>query len=329
MTQPAPRGRLRPGPGPAPWWAAALVCAGATINPGPACGAQGVGSTTEPRTNIVISGRATIAIEWRGGNAQVGRQGLSEWIERSAAIVRGYYAEFPVSRVTIQVTVADGDSMGSGRTFGRARPRIEVRVGRQITARALKDDWVLVHEMIHLALPEVPDAQNWLAEGLATYVEGVARVQAGNMSEVALWEEYLREMPKGLPQENDRGLDRTHTWARTYWGGALYCFVADVMIREQTQNRRGLQDALRAISRAGAGTSSLLPVERIFAIGDAATGTTVMTDLYLRMRDQPNAPDLDALWADLGVRETAGTVQLSDSARLAAVRRAITRARPD
>jgi predicted metalloprotease with PDZ domain len=204
------------------------------------------------------------------------------------------------------------------------QPYIEVSVGRHITNQALKDDWVLVHEMIHLALPAVADEQNWLAEGIATYVEGIARTQAGNMTEAALWQEYMEAMPRGLPQANDRGLDRTHTHARTYWGGALYCLIADVQIREQTNSLYGLQDALRAIRRTGAGMSAEWPIERILTTGDAATGTTVLRDLYMTMKDQPVAPDLDMLWTELGIRMRDGMVSFDDSARLAVVRRAIT-----
>jgi len=183
----------------------------------------------------------------------------------------------------------------------------------------------MVHEMIHLSLPGVADDHNWLAEGVATYVEGIARVQSANMTEAQLWEEYLLSMPKGLPQAHDRGLDRTHTWARTYWGGAVYCLLADVKIREQTGDRYGLQDALRAIAESGAGMPTPWSVERIFATGDAATGTSVLSDLYHEMKDQPVSPVLTRLWKDLGIRQINGRVQFDDSAWLATTRRAITR----
>jgi hypothetical protein len=37
-------------------------------------------------------------------------------------------------------------------------------------------------------------------------------------------------MPQGEPQRGDRGLDGTHTWGRTYWGGAMFCLLTDVEI---------------------------------------------------------------------------------------------------
>ena len=135
-------------------------------------------------------------------------------------------------------------------------------------------------------------------------------------------------MPRGLPQANDHGLDQTHTHARTYWGGALYCLIADEQIRDRTHNRYGLQDALRAIRRASGGLSSEWTIERILATGDASTGTTVLRDLYGSMRDKPVSPDLKLLWTELGIRQSDGTVQFDDTARLAGVRRAITRSAP-
>jgi hypothetical protein len=298
----------------------AIWCAGALVL------LQPVHASSEE--SVLHVGPTTFSVSWRGSEADIGRPALLEWIERSATIVSGYYGGFPLAEVAIQVSGGQGERVMNGRTFGAPHALIEMKVGRGVSAQALRDDWVLVHEMTHLALPEVSDEQNWLAEGLATYVEGVARVQAGNMSAAALWSEYLADMRKGLPGKDDRGLDRTHSWARTYWGGALFCLVADVRIREQSGNRRGLQDALRAINRAGGSMRERWPALRIFATGDEATGTRVLEDLYADMRDKPYAPDLVGLWADLGVVSVEGGVRLEDGARLAAVRRAITAPAP-
>ncbi len=282
----------------------------------------------DPAADVVKVGLATITIESRSAGPDVGPVGVRDWVLQSARIVSAYFGEFPVPAVTIRVSTTDSSAMGSGRAYGYPRPLIEVKVGRQISVPSLNDDWVLVHEMTHLALPAIDDSHNWLAEGVAVYVEGVARAQAVNITDARLWGEYAVSMPKGLPQPNDQGLDRTHTWARTYWGGALYCLIADVTIREETNNRRGLQDALRAIAHAGGGMTKEWPIEHILSVGDAATATSVMTDLYLKMKDKPYAPDLAALWTDLGVRLNDGIISFDDTARWAAVRRAITRAAP-
>jgi hypothetical protein len=66
---------------------------------------------------------------------------------------------------------------------------------------------------------------NQVSQSVTGRAESEARAQAGNISETRLWSEYATSMPKGLPGLNDQGLDRKHTWARTYWGGALYCHL--------------------------------------------------------------------------------------------------------
>ena len=119
-----------------------------------------------------------------------------------------------------------------------------------------------------------------------------------------------------------RGL--TPTWGRTYWGGAIFYLLADVEIRKQTNNRVGLQQALRGIVAAGGNMEEVWPIERILSVGDQATGVTVLSDLYAKMRAAPYAPDLDALWRDLGVALRDRQVSFNDDAPLAPIRRAIT-----
>ena len=253
---------------------------------------------------------------------------LRTWIDRSAHIVAGYYARFPSPRVIIKLQGMDGSGVGGGRTTNDSGLMIQMRVGRQTTADTLAADWVLVHEMVHLALPEVGRRHNWLAEGLATYVEGVARAQFGNRDIADVWAEYRHSMPLGLPRAGEGGMDESPSWGRTYWGGALYCLQAEVAIREQTANRFGLQTALRAILRQTGGYAAERDIAEILKIGDAATGTHVLYDLYQQIRSAPQAADLDVLWTSLGVPGEPKTQAFDDGAPLAAIRVAITAPAP-
>jgi hypothetical protein len=264
--------------------------------------------------------RLTLDGDFTGGTARV-----RAWVERSAHIVSAYYGHFPVSELTLIVSATDGARVGGGVTYGEPRALTRVRLGRDVSDATLLDDWVLVHEMTHLALPDVGRQHAWLSEGLATYVEGIARAQAGNRAVTDVWAEDVRSMPRGLPQEGDEGLDHTHSWGRTYWGGALFCLLADIDIRRRTANRLGLQDALRAIQRESGGLGAEWPIERIFAVGDAAVGTPVLTKLYAQMKDRPVPTDLPALWRDLGIEPDADSVRLRADAPLAAIREAIVR----
>ena len=265
----------------------------------------------------------TIRVAVDEGTFRAGTDSITTWITRSAAIVAHYYDRFPTASLRVQVVPEPGGAVQSGKTFGGGGGLIRVQVGRDVTQRQLQEDWVLVHEMVHLALPEVGEEHAWLSEGLAVYVEGVARVQAGNRTEADVWAEEIRSMPRGLPQPGDAGLDHTHTWGRTYWGGAMFCLLADVEIHRRTHNRLGLQDALRAIVRASGGLLAAWPIERVLKTGDAAVGTTALEELYAQMKDAPVAPDLMGLWRQLGVQPDGQSVRLSDDAPLAAVRQSI------
>jgi hypothetical protein len=252
------------------------------------------------------------------------RAQLAAWIERSAGIVALYYDGFPAPLVVLRIDEGTGSGIDGGNTVNEHGLTIRVRVGRRITERQLRDDWVLVHEMVHLALPELGRSHDWLAEGLATYVEGIARAQAGNRAVTDVWAEYRRSMPLGLPQAGDGGLDDRLTWGRRYWGGALFCLQADVAIREQTANRVGLQEALRAILRATGGYRTERRIEEVLRIGDAATGTRVLEDLYERNRATAVTVDLAQWWDRLGVPAQPASQPFNDQAPLAAIRIALT-----
>jgi hypothetical protein len=178
--------------------------------------------------------------------------------------------------------------------------------------------------MIHTGLPWLPRDNAWFHEGVAVYVESVARVQAGHLTQNVVWRDFLRQMPRG--QAGDGGFANSHTWARTYWGGALFCLMADIEIHRQTGNAKGLQDALRAINRVGNyATDGTLAA--LLAEGDRATGTSVLSDLYARTAERPIDSDLDSIWRLLGVGFDEGNVVLDDGAPEARIRNSIFAAR--
>jgi hypothetical protein len=277
-------------------------------------------------TQIDVSG-STICIAIDDGALAKQQPLLRTWIDRSARIVADYYGKFPAPVVLIRLQGMEGSGVAGGRTTNDSGLLIQMRVGRETTADTLASDWVLVHEMVHLALPEVGRTHLWLAEGLAVYVEGVARAQFGNRDIADVWAEDRHSMPMGLPRAGEGGMDQSQSWGRTYWGGALYCLQSDIAIREQTANRVGLQTALRAILSETGGYGFDSDIGDVLRIGDAATGTHVMYGLYQQIRATAQTPDLDLLWTLLGVPNDPKTQPFDDHAPLAAIRIAIT-ARP-
>ena len=201
---------------------------------------------------------------------------------------------------------------------------ILLRIGEATTPKELAADWIITHELVHTALPSLPDDQHWLEEGLASYVEPIARAQAGQLSVTKAWADMMLGMPQGEPGPQDQGLDVTHTWGRTYWGGSLFCLMADIRIRKQTSNRQGLQDALRAIVSSGGSVDKDWPLARVLGTGDRATHTHVLEEMYAQWSTTPIVVDLPELWSQLGVRMIGKQVIFDESAPLAGLRTAIT-----
>jgi hypothetical protein len=283
-----------------------------------------LGARAPQMTFTLIVGGSHIDITVDDGKLNVPQADLIAWIQAAAESVAGYYGRFPVPHLTSRIMPISGHGVRHGMTFGMRGGFIKIGVGSETSKAELMNDWMLTHEMIHLAFPSVADEHHWIEEGISTYVEPIARIRANHMKEEQMWADLIRDMPKGQPEGGDEGLDRTHTWGRTYWGGALFCFDADVEIRRQTQNKKGLQDALRGILDAGGNITEDWDLTKALKIGDQTTGTTVLTDLYIQMKDKPVSVDLQEKWKQLGIEWDGSAVHLRNDAPEAAIRRAIT-----
>ncbi len=117
----------------------------------------------------------------------------------------------------------------------------------------------------------------------------------------------------------------THTWGRTYWGGALFFFLADVEIRERSRGRRSLDDALRGILEAGGDVRAGWSLEQALEAGDRAVGGgwSVLSRLHAAQGKTPAPVDLDAVFRRLGVSQADGRVVYDDAAPLASIRRSL------
>src|SRR6201984_490656 len=281
-------------------------------------------SAKDEMTSSLLIGNARVDIRIEGSTLRLPAKDLFRWVRSAAQSVTAYYGRFPVPQVLIRITPFEGRGIRNGMAFGDRGGRIIIRVGNKTSPAEFASDWMLTHEMVHLAFPSVDERHHWIEEGIATYVEPIARIHAGHLKAEQMWLDLVRDMPQGLPQVGDRGLDHTHTWGRTYWGGALFCFLADVEIRRQTNNAKGLENALRGILDAGGDIRKEWNLEDALRTGDRAVGVSVLQPLYTKMKDRPVRVDLDSLWMQLGVRSDGASVHFEDSATLSAVRRAIT-----
>jgi hypothetical protein len=280
--------------------------------------------TAQDRAQLEI-GDGRIDVAFSSTPAEPLRKLVLGWVTSSARAVTVYYERFPVSRLQLEIRFFDGRGVRGGRTTGWNGAKIAIAAGRSSTSSDFADDWVLTHEMVHLAFPSVAEEHHWIEEGSATYIEPIARARAGDLTPEKVWGDLVEGLPQGLPQSGDRGLDFTPTWGRTYWGGALFCLLADIEIRKRTANGKSLEDAFRAILNAGGTIESDWSLTRALDVGDRATGFPVLRELYDKMKAAAAPTDLKALWTNLGVARRNGEIEFNDAAPLAPIRKAITK----
>jgi hypothetical protein len=245
------------------------------------------------------------------------------WVRRAVNAISVYLGRFPSER-TLVIVQGGTQHPTRGETLGDGGPAVLVRAGVGVDAAKTRDDWIMTHELLHVSLPSLSREHRWLDEGIPTYVEPIVRARDGQVSAEKFWGDLVDGLPQGQPEAGDAGLERTHTWGRTYWGGALFCFAADIALRERTQNTRSLDDVLRAVVATGANVEAHWEIDQLLDVGDRATGTRVLHELYDRMALAAATVDLAALWARLGVQRRGDLVTFDDRAPLASVRRSIT-----
>jgi hypothetical protein len=279
-------------------------------------------------TKVLRIGSSTLQIDFGPGDMDLSQDAIVRWVQTAGQAIATYFGKFPVARARILVVPIAGErGVLTGTTWGDVGgfPAFtRMRLGQHTTAEDLQSDWTMTHEFVHISFPSLSEKHHWLEEGLATYVEPIARVQIGTLTPKQIWGDMHRDMRKGEPGPSDKGLDQTHTWASTYWGGALFCLIADVKIRQETSNRKGLQDALQAVLSAGGTIDQDWPIAKIFTVGDKATGTSVLSTLYYTMGENPEPVDLAGIWKELGVRVENGDLVFDNKAPLASIRERIT-----
>lgn len=264
-----------------------------------------------------------------GATFAVDDAAIVDWASHSARTMARFFGCFPIERVMVLVVPDDGTTVRHGETMGDGGASIVVELGTDAKREALDADWVLPHEMTHLAVPSVARRHHWLEEGLAVYLQPIARARAGEIPPEEVWREFATGMPQGVPASGPEALDGARDWARVYWGGATFCLMADLEIRERTRNRLGLADALRGVLASGGSVANVWDFQRVLETADAAVGVPALESMHEEMRRRAWAVDLPALFRDLGVVVEGRDVRLVDDAPLASVRRAITEPLPE
>jgi hypothetical protein len=281
------------------------------------------------RRDLVNVPGARLDVALVGPPLRMGDAATLGWIKGAATCVSGLFGHFPVDATIFVVPVKGADEVVFGRVMSLAGASVALLFGDQAQPEHAHEDWVVVHELFHLGCPSFVGEGHWLEEGLATYYEPLLRERAGWMSETDLWTHFANNMPRGVRKDGEPpSIEDRDDIDSTYWGGALFAFLADVGIREATHDTRSLDDAMRAILATEGDATRQARVADFIRTADDATGARVVADLYRTWAMLGQDANLDTLLRKLGVQAKDGKVTLDDKAPLASLRRGITAGTP-
>ncbi len=246
---------------------------------------------------------------------------VKRWVSDSAKAVSQYYGKFPVKACTVLLHATADDGIGvASAEFQDGKVVVDVPLGVNTDESTFSEDWILTHELVHLAFPLVWDKDRWLVEGMATYIEPLARMQIGKLPAKSVWSDMYFRCPSGLARNSSESLSQSRRIDRLYWGGATFCLLLDLELRRQSNNKYGLQRALSIITNSGINFNSDMEPRDALAVADKALGTRTLVEFYDRYSNSSARPDLKKLFSDLGVLPLGKEVRFDDSAPLAKVR---------
>lgn len=198
--------------------------------------------------------------------------------------------------------------------------------------RSLEDfleDWTATHEFAHLLLPYVRSREKWVSEGFASYYQNVLLARRGAYTEAEAWQRLHRSFRRAGDVRNPPRLDRLNERSfgemrmLIYWSGAAFALMADTQLRAMGDGTLSLDSVLGQLADCCLPSARVWTAAALFERLDTFIPEPVFMPLYDEFMARRGMPDLDRLYAELGIETSGDWVRLTDEGRLRALRGAI------
>lgn len=252
---------------------------------------------------------------------QVGHQAVRAWVTQAVDGVRAYLGEFPVEQLFLAIHVRGPRGVTRGQALATDPPTLNITIGARTTPTQLRNDWILVHEMVHLAVPSQPRRHRWFEEGLAVYAESIIRLHAGLKTRRHLWRDFYEGMPLGSRAFGEAGRDGASRWGRVYWASTTFMLRVDVAAA--MTGRPAWPRIFRAWRQLGWDIRRRVSMAELIEAGDAALATPLLRQHFDRYAKEPGELQARTLLKRLGVMLRNGQLVVDDAAAAAAARQRI------
>lgn len=254
-------------------------------------------------------GRGQLVAALLGPPHPLGDEAICRWLRASAAEVLTVRRDFPAPRVAIAVVpVLSNEASPFGRVLASEPRSAAFLIGTEATAPDFEKDWVVVRELLRLAIPTFEPRAPWLSEGLVTYLTEVARARLGRQTPQHAWEELLDVLDRGAGEaegmrmeeviRDSGGAARLRAVAAV---GTLFVMALDAHLRAVTAGKRSIDDVLEAIATP-------VTVAQFGAQVDAVAGRPIFEVLVGVHRTHPALFPRDAVLEALRLERREGGV---------------------
>jgi len=283
---------------------------------------------------------ATLNIEVRQPIDESKAMEIIEWLQSTADTVKLAYGRFPNPGARIIVIPSTENAWGSdspviyGRVTRNNGETVELFVDPDRPIDEYYSDWTATHEFSHLMLPLLSQRYRWISEGFATYYQNVLMSRAERYTPELAWQRLSEGFERGRESRPDLSPNDAASGGirlarmKVYWSGAAIALMADITLRERSNGKESLDQALGQLQ------SCCLPSRRrwsgteLFKKLDTFVETPVFMPLYRAYANDEGFPDVAPLLSELGVSTNQdGTITLDDNTPLAEVRKAISAGR--
>ncbi len=280
---------------------------------------------------------ATLRIAVLGVTPKINAAQIVEWVRNAALGVTTVYGKFPVpnARVLVVPNAQGNEPVPWAFVQRGGGASAQFLINHRLPSQDFFSDWTLYHELAHLLLPYISSQDAWLSEGVASYYQNVLRARRGVISPLDAWQRLHAGFERGrrsqigttLADATER-MYRNAGFMRVYWQGAALALLADYRLRVHTQGHHSLDTALAGLAQCCLPSDTTWRGRELLERLDAITGTSVFTELHDQYIRSEAFPDLNVVYAGLGLEVRNKNLQFIEDSPHAGLRDRMMRGEP-
>ncbi len=276
-------------------------------------------ATLQAKTLTLKNNNQSIQIQYTHKLNDAELQQTQRWLKTVTDALLTVYGEWPKNTFEIDITTTH---VSSGPVpwgmVKRGNPdKVSLVINPDYGFKAVEKDWTAYHELSHLLIPYRGYGDLWISEGLASYYQNIIQARSGKFNENKFWMKLIEGFERGRQQKNwstvklsklSGNMRRYRNYMRVHWSGVLFWLSADVKLRENSNNIKSLDRALRQLKNCC--EDKQMSARDIMLKLDDITEENIFTPLFYEFRNSFAVPEYRSLLKKMGIEKKPDTASL-------------------